>query len=403
MTNKIYASQQHLSTDTGVRRTVVYRLPDGEQGTIWWEVSGAAQILPGAPLNDDLALTSLLFLAMHRGLALHIEGRVSRSMLERAELFMKIWSLWRPDIYRRVEVSANIELPDRLPDINRDRLAICAFSGGVDASCTAFMHQKKMAGRASRKILAGVLIQGFDIGLGEQKAFDISVHSARLMLDDLGIPLLTMRTNWKDDACQTWGMEFGLGVFCCLKLWEDSVGSLLVGSCEDYSRLVTPWGSHPLPTTLLAANGISLVYDGGELNRTQKVALLSQWPAGYDNLRVCWQGDITGENCGICEKCLRTKLNAIVSGKPLPASLPGQPTPRQVARIGPMNTAQKALFSEILMEAEANGFKGPLIKAAKQALARRKPPVNARLKSILFRLGRRIGRRSKLIPNFKGS
>lgn len=397
----IYASQHHSQTVTGVRRTVVYRLPDGEQERIWWDVSGPVQNLPSAPSNDDLALTSLLFLAMNRGMALHIEGSVTRSMLERAELFMNIWSLWRPDVYQKVEVSADQELPDRLSDVNRDRLAICAFSGGVDAAFTAFSHHKRLAGRASREIRTGVLIQGFDIGLDEQKAFDVSLQSARIMLDDLGIPLVTVRTNWKADICQFWEMEFGLGVFCCLKLWEDSVGSLLVGSCEDYSRLVTPWGSHPLPTTLLAANGVDLVYDGGHLNRTQKVKLLSDWPIGYDNLRVCWQGDVTGENCGVCEKCIRTKLNAIVSGKPLPASLRGPPTPRQVARIGPMNKAQKALFSEILTEAEANGFRGPLVKAAKVALARRKPPVDVRLKTALPSSALRIGRRLKRLARSK--
>lgn len=368
MSGTIYAKQGHTKTDGGERFTVEYRLKGATSKTVWWEVIADERLLPGQPSNSDLALTALLFLAMSDGVALHVEGKVSRSLLRNAERFMQIWALWRPDLYQQVQISADQEIEDRPFSSERDQNAICAFSGGVDAATTAWMHSAKLAGRANRNILAGVLIQGFDVGLEEHAAFAVTRTNCDAALNDIGVGLVELRTNWKESVCQNWEMEFGIGVFTCLKPWEDQAGHLLVGSCEDYSRLVVPWGSHPLPTTSLTSSDTNLVYDGGQFNRTQKVKILSSWPAGYDNLRVCWQGDVTGHNCGKCEKCLRTKLNAIVSGAPLPKSLEGTPHPAELKNIGPMNRAQLILFEEILDEARKNDFSGPLLDAVKQVV-----------------------------------
>lgn len=379
MSGTIFASQNYEIVGAVHHHSVVYRLPSGEQSIVWWDLEGPLEFLPHRPSNDDLAAVSLLFLAMHGGMNLHIEGKVSKTLLDRVEEFVRIWSLWRPNLYRIIRVTADEEVADRTSNQVRESRAIAAFSGGVDAASTAWTHSRHKAGRSTRNIFAGVLIQGFDIPLDGAVAFSRTKSACRAMLDDLDIPMVTLRTNWKTLVCVDWEMEFGLGVFSCLKLWEDEAGSLLVGSCEDYSRLVVPWGSHPLPTAMLSSKDVSLVYDGGHLNRTQKVRGLSEWSCGYDLLRVCWEGDITGENCGECEKCLRTKLNAMVIGSRLPKSLGAPPTARQVARIGPMNIAQKALFEEIIEEANLHGFSDQrMLEAMRTAMNRKRAPARKR-------------------------
>lgn len=360
---------------------------DGAEQSVWWEIAGPPEQIPGKPVRHDLALVALIFLAMRKGRDLHIAGPVSRSLLENVERFVRIWSAWRPDAYSVIAVSADEEVAN-LPPGEREAQAVCAFSGGVDATCSVWRHSSGMAGRASRAIGAGVLVQGFDIPLDNDEAFETTKAFCKAMLDDLGIPLVTVRTNWKRDISGEWGMEFGAGIVACLKPWEETASTLIVGSCEDYSRLVTPWGSHPLPTHLLAANDTQLPYDGGDLNRTQKVREISAWPVGYDNLRVCWQGEITGKNCGVCEKCVRTKLNAIISSKPLPKSLAERPTFEQVSGVRFYNDAQRLLFEELLTEANASGSHDPLVPAIVAALA--KP--NARRKGRFLRRFVRKGR-----------
>jgi hypothetical protein len=165
-------------------------------------------------------------------------------------------------------------------------------------------------------------------------------------------------------------MEFALGVLACLRHWDEDVGTLLLGSCEEYSRLVTPWGSNPLPTLLLAGQDSTVAYDAGGMSRTAKVGMISQWPTAYDALRVCWQGEAAGTNCGVCEKCVRTKLNAIAAGVRAPVALAERPKLSEIRAIRRLNSGQEALMREIVEEAAINGVEDPLIEAAAQLLAR---------------------------------
>jgi hypothetical protein len=51
------------------------------------------------------------------------------------------------------------------------------------------------------------------------------------------------------------------------------------------------------------------------MTRIEKVALVADWPAGLQNIRVC-QNDSSGSwNCGTCEKCIRTMIMLESLGK----------------------------------------------------------------------------------------
>jgi hypothetical protein len=355
-------------TSAKVRREVSFRVDGGETRTVWWDIEGGC--LPSRLTRDDLVPASLIFQAMHQGVDLHVEGRVSRDLLDRLEHFQEIWSLWRPDLYRKVKVTADAEVDVPRRDPKRLDSAVCAFSGGVDGTATAWRHHNGEAGRTSRRLKAGVLIWGFDIPLQAREAWAVASATASATFNDIQAPLALVRTNWRAEVCTEWEMEFATGMLACLRQWDEDVGTLLYGSDEEYSRLTMPWGSHPLVTLLLASQDSAVVYDGGGMSRCQKVAAISRWKAGYDNLRVCWQGEMTGQNCGRCEKCIRTKLNVIASGVEPPASLPGRPEVREVLGIRKMNAVQEALLQEIVDEARKNDIQDPLIDATGLVIAR---------------------------------
>jgi hypothetical protein len=355
-------------TATTLRREVSFRVDDEETRTVWWDFDGAA--LPARLQRDDLVPATLIFQAMHRGVDLHVEGRVSRDLLDRLDHFQDIWSLWRPDLYRKVRVTAAEEVDEPRRDPDRMNSAVCAFSGGVDGTATAWRHHSGEAGRNRRRLKAGVLIAGFDIPLDATQAWELASENAAAALNDIQVPMVRVRTNWRQAACTNWEMEFALGVLACLRHWDEDVGTLLLGSCEEYSRLVTPWGSNPLPTLLLAGQDSTVAYDAGGMSRTAKVGMISQWPTAYDALRVCWQGEAAGTNCGVCEKCVRTKLNAIAAGVRAPVALAERPKLSEIRAIRRLNSGQEALMREIVEEAAINGVEDPLIEAAAQLLAR---------------------------------
>jgi hypothetical protein len=59
---------------------------------------------------------------------------------------------------------------------------------------------------------------------------------------------------------------------------------------------------------------------GASWYRTEKAAIIAANPVVLDNIRVCYERPELGEDCGSCEKCLRTKLNFYAAGvKRVPA------------------------------------------------------------------------------------
>jgi hypothetical protein len=158
-------------------------------------------------------------------------------------------------------------------------------------------------------------------------------------------------------------MEFGIAVASCLRNWQGEVGFGLLGSDEDYGRLVRPWGGHPLPYLMASSEDFRVVYDGGDHTRTQKVGLIAGWTDGAERLRVCWQGPITGGNCGRCEKCIRTKLNFLASGNLPPASLGDTPTAVEIAHLQLRSEAHVRLMEEIIEEARSQGITASWLSA----------------------------------------
>ncbi|WP_353153160.1 hypothetical protein [Herminiimonas fonticola] len=351
---------REVRSDGQVRRIASF----GDQ-QVWWELAGQNESLP-APLQvHDMAATALVFVAMHRGQDMYIDGPVTFSLLKNLEDLIACWAAWRPDLYQQIHVSAARELPDDAIRLPQTPQAVAAFSGGLDASFTAWRHVTGRAGRRSYHLLAGVLIQGFDIALNADAAFDITVASAADSLHSINVPMVTLKTNWRDVACVNWEMEFGNGVASCLRNWQGSAQAGLVGSDEDYTRLVLPWGGNPITYAMLSSRDFQIVYDGGEFARTEKAERILDWEVGLRNLRVCWEGPITGRNCGRCEKCLRTKLNFMAVGAELPESLSGRPSDAQIRALRAGNHAQLVLLDEIVQIAGKRNIKEPWVSALK--------------------------------------
>lgn len=353
---------------------LVRRIAKSLDKEVWWDIKGKNHALP-PPLDlHDMAATCFIFHAMSKGEDLHVAGPVSRSLLENLEDLVASWVNYCPQLYKKISITADEEVYDisRTVPAHAKNQAIAAFSGGLDATFTAWRHHKEKVGRKTRKLLAGALIQGFDIPLKAAEAFDISVASASATLQSINIPLVTIQTNWKNEVCDNWEMEFGNGVATCLMNWLGSVDTALIGSDMDYRRLVFPWGGSPMTYGMLSNDGFKVVYDGGEYARTEKAEGIADWAVGLNNLRVCWAGPLTGKNCGVCEKCIRTKLNFLAVGAALPPSLSGMPSLSAISKLRTTNEQQIALLNDIVDTATQRNIEGAWLQALKFAIFKNK-------------------------------
>jgi hypothetical protein len=90
--------------------------------------------------------------------------------------------------------------------------------------------------------------------------------------------------------------------------------TLLIPSTNRHSRLFVPCGSNPLTDPALSTEALELVHYGCHRSRIQKIRALANRPEVRAHLRVCWQGQAAGGNCGRCVKCLKVMLPLALEG-----------------------------------------------------------------------------------------
>ena len=63
-----------------------------------------------------------------------------------------------------------------------------------------------------------------------------------------------------------------------------------------------------------STENFQFVHDGAGFNRTEKLKILSDAPYVLKNLQFCYIVQQKDDNCGRCEKCLRTRINLLIAG-----------------------------------------------------------------------------------------
>lgn len=291
---------------------------EGDTFELWFEL-GSSISIPEA--NDaDSHVLALLMDAMQEDREMVVKGSVSQDLLSNLTEFQAVWSKLLPDTYKTIEI-----IPDEIrTDESRTPGAICAYSGGVDGSFSVWRHSQKKWGHRSQDIKLCAIVHGFDIPLEDEAAFADAEKRGRATLDSIGIGLESVRTNLREHLRTCWEHSFLCALVATLGHFKKVAGTCIVGSGVPYDYLVIPWGSSPVTDHLLNAGDLAVMHDGASHSRTEKVAEIAEWSEGVANLRVCWQGPKKGENCGRCEKCIRTKFNFLATSNPVPDCIPGR-------------------------------------------------------------------------------
>jgi hypothetical protein len=279
-------------------------------------------------------------------------GNVSRSLLANISELNAIWNVWRPLRYRQVEWIADQVDEERIsPPTGSGYLF--AFSGGVDASATLLRHSDGSLGWRRLPIGSAVLVHGFDIPHADSAGFDRALVKAKRITASLGVPLTTVRTNIKELPVN-WEDAFAVDVASILHVFNEVYDGGVFASCEPYRFPILPWGSNPVSNPFLGIRSYPIRTDGAELSRLEKIKLIARNKAVVDNIRVCWEGKVAGNNCGTCEKCVRTQLELAVVGIEQHDNFELVLSPGMILGIRPPNEIQLTYYMEILAIAESN-------------------------------------------------
>jgi hypothetical protein len=383
--NAIIARVREDRTDQSVLRTLTLNLARGEV-ELFFAISG--DVLPPPLRVNDFAAAGTIFTAMREGRPLHIEGVVTAALLRNLEEFQDAWTLWRAKL-KRIDITADEIVPDGAPG---PRKGIIAFSGGVDGVFSVLRNLDGNAGLRSAPPACAMQVHGFDVPLSDNETFARVRRAAQDILTPLGVPLSIVRTNWKTDCCGDWNKEYVAGLAACLHQFQGAGNVGIFGSDDYYGHLIIPWGSNPITNRLFSGRYLEIYSEGGGFSRTERMKLVSQYPEIVKNLRVCWEGPVTGRNCCECEKCVRTQMNFMALGVE-PTCFDTRLTMAQIRNQRVPHRIQLSYLTEILNYARQNGTSGPWTTALQYAIAKNRVtlPMKAFYRGVRGRVRRLTG------------
>jgi hypothetical protein len=202
---------------------------------------------------------------------------------------------------------------------------LTAFSGGVDSCFTVVRGRRgaEAGPRRSTDLTAGLMVHGFDIPSTDTPTFGSAYARSRRMLRGLGLHSYALKTDVRrlesDLGCDWETQTHGIWLAFALACLEQWFTRTVVPSTYPYDQQRLPWASTPQTDPLLGSEAHPLWHDGAAFDKVDKVAALAGVPGIVADLRVCWQGDDLGRNCGRCFKCVVTQACFWLSGVDDPA------------------------------------------------------------------------------------
>lgn len=380
--------EEVIASDGSTTINITIEYPDSDSQLLWYRLPEEYSSLI-TPSCDPFVVATVQ-MAMSQSTDLVVHGQVSPSLLQNLTEFQAAWACWRPERYKQIEITAEVE--QELPMAESSDKAISAFSGGVDSCFTVFRHRTGRCGRWQRNIQACVMVHGFDIPLEQQPVFDCAFENSRAMLASLELELIPIATNLKKlqrEIRLNWLDAYGPAVASSLMLLQGGGYTAgLVGSAFSYHNLMLPRSSNPVTDHFLSSQVFQLVHDGAGFTRGDKIQEIADWSEALQNLRVCWEGAKKDRNCGRCEKCIRTILGFRVAGAGLPGCFEQDVTDQQILKLKGLSRIKLYELELILQDAKAAHLSDSWVRALEKCIVRNRPPTSlkAALKDRLRKL-----------------
>lgn len=267
------------------------------------------------PGNGDFALAALLLPAMRTGEPLEICVPISTRLRRSIDQIQDIYRCWDPTLSR---VTIKAPVYEGSSSLTRCPTQVgLFFSLGVDSFYTLL---KNKTGRSNNGevITYLIVVHGFDIYFGKWNTnlYPLVLTNAAKVAQELDAKILPVATNIRDlsDQFADWGVLYhGAAMASVALAVENLFSKVYIAASNSYARL-HPWGTHPLLDPLWSTEKVSLVHDGCEATRLEKVYFIARFPIVLETLRVCFMNPNNEYNCGRCEKCLRTMICLYLAG-----------------------------------------------------------------------------------------
>src|SRR5271165_3083499 len=278
----------------------------------------SAPLRSGDDLRPDAFLAALFPLAAVHGEArVRIEGYVCPMLIEGLRTAHAWWSNWggMPGPAPAIETVGHCR---RRPNTGL-RHAVSCLSGGVDSLHLLLRNHQLYSPEDPAYISEALFIHGFDIGKRadnpQSDHYIMIMDRFKTLAAETGISILPCWTNLRHFPSPPgfWTHRHnGAALAAAGHAAIDGPAFLMIGSTYHLWELV-PLGSHPAVDIHFSSQRIAVLHEGARFSRVDKVRDLAAWPTALTLLRVC-PSNLKGEaNCGVCEKCLETRLELLAA------------------------------------------------------------------------------------------
>ena len=262
--------------------------------------------------NYDFALFGALAMALTHNVEITTDLPISQSAADAAHEINSLMELWQSRKIYPTPLKFNniIEKAAPKPDLP----GLICLSGGIDSTFAALESQNKL------NITHGMLIAGADYPSKENPGF-ISLRSrVEKIASILELELIIVETSIRKHGFQ-WEMLHTLNLAMCLNFNAEQFGYGVIAAdwtaAQEFNH--HPWGNNRTLVSALSSDQFPIHHVGSDHTRSQKTRKIIKHPSGVgDKISVCFEDTTHGGNCGICSKCIRTRLNILTSGKETP-------------------------------------------------------------------------------------
>jgi hypothetical protein len=269
----------------------------------------------------DAFAPPLLLVAMASGEVLTIQPPVSRTLLAGFEHIQEVFEQWYPEFFKHSQVTA--QQPHEQPRNKKDQSA-SFFSLGVDSFYTLLKARAEPITHIVYMLGMEQPLRFYEDGKEERV-----IARMREVAAQAGVTLIVGKTNLREVFPLPYSSFHGAGLAGVAHSLAGGFDTVYIPATHSYRDLF-PWGSHPLTDSLWSSEGLSVVHDGAEAGRAQKLSRsLVHSELALSTLRVCTKNKGGLENCGRCDKCVRTMttlklLGVLEKATTFPSTLPNR-------------------------------------------------------------------------------
>ena len=280
--------------------------------------------------SSNCFLVGLLYPALRYGEDVHVEGTVSARLLYNLNEYLIPLMAICDSRLKRITVTA-----DATDDAGCDgaRAVGTGFSGGIDSFATIYEHfaRPTPAGfKLTHLFFFNVGAHGIPKEEGDldaiERQFRARYEKLKPFADEAALPFVTVNSNvhlfhpWGHLEVATFAtasailfLQKGIRRYYIAssghtyrQLWKFLGDGGRPDAIERINMMLLPW---------LSTESLDLVDDGNLFDRSQKTALVANYPPAAKYLNVCYGHDTLDTNCSVCPKCARTLLTLEILGK----------------------------------------------------------------------------------------